>query len=347
MLIFVSACTYDKQREVGLMTKSSSIGNPSQALVVVENKLWHGKVGDTLRHFFEAAYPLLPAPEPMLDLKQVEGVDFYGVKKEWRTILFIGDLSDKSVTTQKMTSFLGSEVVYQAKENPDYNYANQREKWAKNQLIIYWYAHSEQGLLDAIVQRQDQILDLIYKTDSKKIRSSLYALGKNAGAMEHLTGALGLSLQVPKDFRVAHKANSDFMWLRKTTRHDDSHILIHVLDYNPTETSINSKNLLKIRNQLGKSYITSDQPGAYMETDSINLPVIYTKTAINNNYALEARGIWRMKKDFMGGPFLSYMIYDADANKVAFVDGFTYAPDRTKRKYIQRYQAIFESLRFL
>ena len=54
-----------------------------------------------------------------------------------------------------------------------------------------------------------------------------------------------------------------------------------------------------------------------------------------------------MKNDFMGGPFASYLVYNEAQQKVVFVDGFVYAPSKSKRKYLQRLELVLSSLRFL
>ena len=82
-----------------------------------------------------------------------------------------------------------------------------------------------------------------------------------------------------------------------------------------------------------------------MTTDDINLPVIYSTFENNGNYTLSARGIWAMENDFMGGSFISHMVYLEDIQKVVFLDGFLYAPEQDKRPMMQRFEVIFSSLK--
>ena len=134
------------------------------------------------------------------------------------------------------------------------------------------------------------------------------------------------------------------MWLRREVRETSSNILIKVLDYTE-ENMISEENIIATRNLLGKEYITTSVEGSYMATDDINLPIIYNTSSINNNYTLSARGIWAMENDFMGGAFLSQMVYLEDIQKVVFMDGFLYAPEQDKRPMMQRFEVIFSSLK--
>jgi len=54
-----------------------------------------------------------------------------------------------------------------------------------------------------------------------------------------------------------------------------------------------------------------------------------------------------MKNGFMGGAFISYLVYHEPSQSLVFLDGFVYSPEEPKRKYIQRLEAIFQTLEFL
>ena len=62
---------------------------------------------------------------------------------------------------------------------------------------------------------------------------------------------------------------------------------------------------------------------------------------------MELRGLWNVKGDFMGGPFVSYAILDTNHNKILYLEGFVYAPKYNKRNYIKRLEAILLSLKFI
>ena len=62
-------------------------------------------------------------------------------------------------------------------------------------------------------------------------------------------------------------------------------------------------------------------------------------------YALEARGLWRMKGDFMGGPFVSHMRLDPVNQRIIVVEAFIYSPDKLKRNLMRQMEASLYTLR--
>ncbi len=60
---------------------------------------------------------------------------------------------------------------------------------------------------------------------------------------------------------------------------------------------------------------------------------------------LETRGTWEVKGDFMGGPFLNYLVEDKLNDRVLFIEGFVFAPSKRKRDNIIELEAIIKSLK--
>ena len=83
-----------------------------------------------------------------------------------------------------------------------------------------------------------------------------------------------------------------------------------------------------------------------MKINDLDLPLITTAITVDKKYTLEARGIWEMENDYMGGPFITYLVHDPNKNELIFLDGFLYAPGQDKRDHIMALEHIFKSLRF-
>ena len=59
--------------------------------------------------------------------------------------------------------------------------------------------------------------------------------------------------------------------------------------------------------------------------------------------AIETRGTWELKNDFMAGPFLNYMINDTVNNRFLMLDGFVFSPSSRKREMIFEIEGIYKS----
>lgn len=92
-----------------------------------------------------------------------------------------------------------------------------------------------------------------------------------------------------------------------------------------------------------KANIPGAKDGMYMATDTMT---VETKALnVQGEYALEARGLWRMKGDFMGGPFVSHTRLDKANNRVITAEIFIYSPDKLKRNLVRLMEASLYTLR--
>lgn len=341
---FLPNCS--EQQRSNLRSLPSALGSPAQTLVVVDSDFSGSIVGDSILFNFAAAYPLLPAPEPMLDLTTLKFDDFFGMKQQWRNIIFICNFDNPSPIVNFVKNTIGEEAVQNAKDNPDFNYASQNNRWAKNQQVAFLFAHGEQNLADAISQRAEKIIEKVYESDLQMIKATTYSMGYEQGINSQLREELLIDLKVPGDYRMALEKDGHY-WLRKETRRADLGLLIRKLPYDG-DLRVDKKTILKIRNDFGKRYITSTG-NSYMTVDMKNLtpPVYFKQKNVNGNFTQEARGVWKMKNGFMGGAFISYLVYHEPTQSLIFMDGFVYAPEQEKRKYIQRLKMIMDSVEFI
>ena len=59
---------------------------------------------------------------------------------------------------------------------------------------------------------------------------------------------------------------------------------------------------------------------------------------------MEARGLWRIKGDFMGGPFVSHTRLDKASHRIITTEVFIYSPDKMKRDLMRRLEASLYTL---
>ena len=84
-----------------------------------------------------------------------------------------------------------------------------------------------------------------------------------------------------------------------------------------------------------------------MEVDDKNLPIYFKEMLFQGMRGLQARGIWRMEKDFMGGSFVTYLLPDAKNKRIIFIDAFVYAPGQKKRPEMRRLDTVFSTFKLL
>ncbi|OQB68257.1 MAG: hypothetical protein BWX93_01593 [Bacteroidetes bacterium ADurb.Bin139] len=79
-----------------------------------------------------------------------------------------------------------------------------------------------------------------------------------------------------------------------------------------------------------------------MTTNSLIEPS-YRWVNYNNRQFVEIRGLWDVKNDFMGGPFVAHCFYDKASQSVVVLEAFVYAPKYPKRNYLRQVESIIYS----
>ena len=81
-----------------------------------------------------------------------------------------------------------------------------------------------------------------------------------------------------------------------------------------------------------------------MITEKAYLPV-FKSTFIKNFESFETRGTWEVQGDFMGGPFINYLVKDTINNRTLYIEGFVFSPSQRKRDNIIELEAIIKTLK--
>ena len=347
LLIFIcSSCSEEVNRS--LKPIPNSFGELNQIIVVSDEEIWKGRVGDSLRYDYSGPYPILPQPEPIFDLAHFTPYELASepTRRELKTYLVIGDLNDEDSPTSKLiVQDIGSENARKAKEDKSFNSTVGRDKWAKGQQIIYQFGYGEEELINGLKKNFSAIAQRVKNIDRKRIEQTVFQSGNDLNLMESIQATLGINIRIPQDYFEAGNEGRDFKWLRMETEKISSNILIKKMPYTD-QSQLTKLGIKSVRDTIGK-YISSEIQGSYMKINDFDLPMFVSVKTVNGKYAIEARGIWEMENDYMGGAFLSYLIHNEEQNELLFIDGFIYAPSKKKRNLIQHLEFILNTTEFL
>lgn len=345
IILLFSACSDEAMSRFN--AKPSAFGDANYLVVVADKDLWEGEVGDTFQNYFSSAYLILPQPEPILDIRHFTPSELEKdpIRRELRTYVILGNIDDPSSPTAKLLKQdIGPERIRKAKEEGGYGTLQRKEKWAKDQLNFLMFGTDKESILANIRKNHAVILKLIKQRDKKLINSAVYAGGESRNTEADINQSFGLKMKIPVEYFIALDDPS-IMWIRKETKEISSNILLHKIPYT-SESQLSYEGFKSIRDSLGKKYIASNIEGSYMQINDSDLPMFVKPIEIENLYALEARGIWEMENDFMGGPFMSYLIHNPDSNQLYLLDGFVFAPGREKRNLMQHLEHILGTVQF-
>ncbi|MFD1094505.1 DUF4837 family protein [Salegentibacter chungangensis] len=311
ILLFVS-CKESSEKNERVLTDSS--GNINQLTVVIENSLWEGEVGETIRTNLAAAVDGLPQEEPLFSLSQIPPQTFSGFVRKNRLFLKIeeGDTNEFRVLN---------------------------EVYARPQKGVVIRGKNEEALIEQINKQSDSIISIYKETELKEKQRRI---AKGLKDDKKLKENFGLSLKFPTAYRYAKEAKN-FSWIRKEIPKGNMEILIYEVPLSTIEKDTNViGNIIKMRDSIGKAHIPGPVEGSYMITEEAYAPYLF-ETEIDGKFAYETRGTWEVKNAFMAGPFVNYAVKDEKNDRYLILEGFVFSPSRGKRDNIFELDAILQS----
>lgn len=299
----------------------TSIGKTSEVLVVMSDGLWTSSFGDTVRSTIGETAPWLYIAEPRLDISWVVPKYFEGLYTKYRNVLII----EINPNLAKNQISVENNAV------------------AKPQSIVRVKVKSKMEGIDYFVKHHREILNIFNKRELDRIVGAYKGIKVQAVSTE-VEKSFGFEMVIPKGFYVATN-DSNFMWLRKPTRHIDEAILIYRYPYTDT-TDFNPNEIIKKRNEITIQRVPGPIDSSYMKVSDV-FPAYSEEVTFNGKYAMMMRSWWDVTKYPLGGPYISYTFVDPSGEYLICVDGYIHAPKKpNKRDILLHLESIFSSLKY-
>ncbi|MDR3118988.1 MAG: DUF4837 family protein [Mediterranea sp.] len=316
-LLFFSSCGGKGNQKNPFMATSSA--RPYEIIVVVDLGLWERPAGRALYSALEMDVPGLPQAERSFKIMYTSPQNFDMTLKLIRNIIIV-DVQD---------------IYTQAK----FNYAT--DVYAEPQTVLTIQAPDEKEFEAFVNGNREVIVDFFTRAEMNR---QIRLLEKNHSdyVKTKVSSMFDCEVWVPGDL-VSSKIGEDFFWASTNAATSDMNFVIYSYPYTDKKTFTRGFYIHK-RDSVMKINIPGAKAGAYMATDTMT---VETKAiTVQGEYAFEARGLWRMKGDFMGGPFVSHTRVDRANNRVVTVEIFIYSPDKLKRNLVRMMEASLYTLKF-
>ena len=305
----------------GSGSSPNSTGRGSEIIVVAKKSVWDGAIGDTVRAVLMQYMEGLPEAEPEFTLIFIPEASFSKYLQTHRNILFI-DIDSKHKRSKVETL---------------------KNQWSHPQRVIKVKAKSDTAGINEFAKHAAAIKELFNQSERSRY-SAMNALSRDPEAEKILSEEFGIRMVISKDFYTAKKM-ADFIWLRAETNANSLGLMIYTVPYKDT-SMLNPATVLNTRDRYTKLYIPGPLEGSYMALEREVMPPVSRKILFKGMYALETRGLWRTKGDFMGGPFINYTVVDAPRKRIIVFDGYVYYPNKSKRNYIRQLESIIWGAEF-
>ena len=341
-VVYFSSCDFEKTANLKSNLPKAN-GKSGHIIVVMDSAQWEGEVGDQVRSTFHDQIPYLPREETMFNLSHIDPTDFQSILKKQKNIIFVTDLSNKSIGNRKLKTYFTKESLKMIEENPSiFMYAKQDE-FAKGQEVLHLFGENENVLIENLKINKAKLQKHFEEIEQKRFYRSLYTAKVEKGISKHIKDKLGCDLMVPFGFEIALE-DDDFVWLRSFSPDVDKSIFISWVDYK-SEDLFTLDSLLGLRTKLSKPYILykPDDKESYMLTETDNFNVFRNEINFKGKYAVELRGLWRVNNYYMGGPFISYSMVDETSNRLYYIEAFLYSPGKEQRDYVRELETIIKT----
>ena len=255
--------------------------------------------------------PALPQPEPLCKLIQVKKGKTKGSYLLVRTRIIV-NITDKD---------------FAVKLNHDENAAPQN--------IIRINARSVQQLRERL--NGEKLRQLVDEAELKHLAEMISnnPSKQNKEMQEEVKKTFGLDMKIPVSMNASKKAK-DFIWISNNASTGMQNLL--VMKVKSEERRMKNSNAFHVNDKaLIDSILRNNMPG---ETDSMYMVISH----------LSERGLWEMKGDAMGGPYVMHRIH-RQTSKAAkpgyslYIIGFVYAPEMKKKILIKQLEAAISTIK--
>ncbi len=255
--------------------------------------------------------PALPQPEPLCKLIQVKKGKTKGSYLLVRTRIIV-NITDKD---------------FAVKLNHDENAAPQN--------IIRINARSVQQLRERL--NGEKLRQIVDEAELKHLAEiiSNNPSKQNKEMQEEVKKTFGLDMKIPVSMNASKKAK-DFIWISNNASTGMQNLL--VMKVKSEERRMKNSNAFHVNDKAQiDSILRTNMPG---ETDSMYMVIP----------VLSERGLWEMKGDAMGGPYVMHRIHrqtsqTAKPGYSLYIIGFVYAPEMKKKILIKQLEAAISTIK--
>ena len=253
--------------------------------------------------------PALPQPEPLCRLIQVKKGKTHGSYLLVRTRIVVNIPAE------------------------EFSVGLSRNENASPQTVIRISARSPQQLREKL--NPEKLRQLVDEAELEHLASiiSTNPSKQNREMQQLVKKNFGISMNIPAEMQASKKAKN-FIWISNNASSGmKSLILMKMKEVKSEEQRMKNSDALSAQEkQQIDSMLRTNMPG---ETDSMYMVIP----------VLAKRGLWEMKGDAMGGPYVMQRIRRGKTGDEIIIIGFVYAPEMKKKILIKQLEAAISTIK--
>ena len=306
---FVSSCSFKKEKY-----SDDSSAAINTIAVIIDDQLWNGEVGDSIRNKFASPVLGLPQEEPLFTINQYPVKLFEGFSTNSRNILIL-------------------------KKDNENKFELKKNEFATPQNAFHISGKTSFEIL-AILEKNAG--DIIKKMRTIEIEYNQKTIKDSLLDTKKIQKKFNIDLLIPSKYEYVMRRRN-FIWLKSEIPSGNNSLIIYQIPWKKISSNNAVKDVVKVRDSIGKLYIHGSAYRTQMVTEEAYSPY-FSKTTLKDCKTYETKGTWQMKNDFMTGPFINYAIFDKINKRILVLEGFCYAPSKEKRDLMFELESIIKSI---
>ena len=209
-------------------------------------------------------------------------------------------------------------------ESRDFSVTLRHDENAAPQNIIRITAQSAQQLRKRL--NGEKLRHIVDEVELKHLADIISGnpSKQNREMQDEIKKMFGIDMKIPAAMNASKKAK-DFIWISNNASSGMQNLL--VMKVKSEERRMKNSNAFHVNDKaLIDSILRTNMPG---ETDSMYMVIPH----------LSERGLWEMKGDAMGGPYIMHRIHNL------YIIGFVYAPEMKKKILIKQLEAAISTIK--
>ncbi len=307
----------NKKSGTDLLTPASS-GRPYEVTVIMADSLWNRPAGRAVFAALDTDVPGLPQSERSFFIYHMDVQNYDQITRLSRNLILV-DINPNLYTQTK--------------------FKYQRDVYSSPQMIMTIQSPDENELTAYVNTHRNAIVEFFTLAEMNR-EVEFLKQHHNRNLSDKVKEMFNCEMNIPEELR-SFKVGKDFVWASTNKGTADMNFVMYSYPYTSNKTFTKEYFIAK-RDSFMKANIPGAKPNMHMATDSEFVDV--KNIMVKKNYAMEARGLWEMEHDMMGGPFVSHSSVDTVNNRVIVVEGFVYAPDTKKRDLMRKMEASLYTL---
>lgn len=309
----LASCSKDGK---SLITPVSS-GRPYEVMVVADDRCWMSP-DSALYHVLDTDVPGLPQAERSFRISRIRPAHFDRTMRLFRNIIMV-DINPEKYTQVR------------------FKYT--RDAYASPQMIMTIQAPSQVEFADYVSKNGQVIIDFFTRAEMNR-QVKLFEKKHSPMVSAKVGSLFGCDIWMPSEMESS-KEGKNFFWA--STNLNDMNFVMYAYPFRSNDT-FTKEYFIHKRDSVMKVNLPGYKEGVFMQTADSAL-VEVRDLNLHGDYVFEARGLWEMNGDAMGGPFVSIVRVDRQSANVIVAECFVYNPGKLKRDQMRKLNAALYTLR--